>query len=85
MRAIVIRHYKTRFNESGRIMGWFDSPRGSDWKADFDFVSARLEESPLDFDRVISSDLERSRRTAGLYADKLGITGVCQRRRCDCG
>lgn len=76
MRAIVIRHYKTRFNESGRIMGWFDSPRGREWKADFDFVSARLEDSSLDFDRVISSDLGRSRRTAGLYADKLGIAAA---------
>ena len=74
MRALIVRHYKTRFNESGRIMGWFDSPRGSDWKADFDFVSTRLGESTLNIDRIISSDLERSRRTAELYARRLGIT-----------
>lgn len=76
MRAIVVRHYKTRFNETGRIMGWFDSPRGASWKADFDFVTARLQESALDFDQAISSDLQRSRRTAELYADKLGIGSI---------
>lgn len=76
MRAVIVRHYRTRFNESGRIMGWFDSPRGREWKADIDYVSACLEERAINFDRVFSSDLGRSRKTARLYADRLGIAEV---------
>ena len=76
MRAIVIRHYKTRSNESGRLMGWEDSPRGREWKADFDFVSSRLHERDIAFDAIYSSDLDRSRQTAKMHARKLGIENV---------
>ncbi len=76
MRAIVIRHYKTRFNETGRLMGWSDSPRGHDWKADFDYVDSRLREQDFDFDAVYSSDLERSRQTAKLHAKNLAIPEI---------
>ncbi len=79
MRALIVRHYKTRFNETGRIMGWDDSPRGRDWRADVDFVDARLRELGIDFDQAYSSDLERSRQTAKIYARKLDITGICAR------
>jgi len=76
MRAIVTRHYKTRYNEGDRIMGWFDSPRGRDWKSDIDFVDARLRKREIEFDRVYSSDLERSRQTALIHARNLGIGEV---------
>ncbi len=76
MRAIVTRHYKTRYNEGGRVMGWFDSPRGHDWKSDIDFVDARLREREIRFDSVCSSDLERSRQTALIHARNLGIAEI---------
>ncbi len=76
MRAIVIRHYKTRSNETGHLMGWADSPRGRDWKADFDFVSSRLREHDIEFDAIYSSDLDRSRQTAKMHASKHGIETV---------
>lgn len=79
MRAIITRHYKTRYNEGGRIMGWFDSPRSRDWKADIDFVDARLRERDIHFDSVYSSDLERSRQTAQIHARNLGISEVHDR------
>lgn len=76
MRAIITRHYKTRYNEGDRIMGWFDSPRSRDWKSDIDFVDARLRDNGIEFDSVYSSDLERSRQTAQIHARNLGITDV---------
>ena len=57
-------------------MGWFDSPRSRDWKADIDFIDARLREHEIRFDSVHSSDLERSRQTALIHARNLGITDV---------
>ncbi len=76
MRALVIRHYRTEFNETGRLMGWEDSPRGREWKPDFDFVDARLHEEGVKFDAIYSSDLERSRQTARIHADNHGIAEV---------
>lgn len=79
MRAIIIRHFKTRYNEGERIMGWLDSPRSRDWMSDIDFVDARLRENDIRFDSVYSSDLERSRQTAQIHARNLGISDVHDR------
>lgn len=76
MRAIVIRHYKTRSNETGRLMGWEDSPRGRDWKVDFDCVRSRLREQDIEFDAIYSSNLDRSRQTAKMHARNHGIETV---------
>ncbi|MDJ0777752.1 MAG: histidine phosphatase family protein [Gammaproteobacteria bacterium] len=81
MRALVIRHYRTEFNETGRLMGWEDSPRGREWKADFDFVDACLREHGIRFDAIYSSDLERSRQTAKLHADNHDISAVQDTRQ----
>ncbi len=81
MRALVIRHYKTEFNESGRLMGWADSPRGREWKTDFDFVDTRLREQGVKFDAIYSSDLERSRQTAKMHAENYGVAGVHDTRQ----
>ncbi len=81
MRALVIRHYRTEFNEAGRLMGWEDSPRGREWKPDFDFVDARLHEQGVEFDAIYSSDLERSRQTARIHADNQGIAEVQDTRQ----
>jgi broad specificity phosphatase PhoE len=76
MRVILTRHYKTRSNEDDRIIGWGDSPPGSDWKADIEYVDARLQAHGLDFDEIYSSDLERSRQTAIIHAVRYGIDVV---------
>ena len=81
MRALVIRHYRTEFNEAGRLMGWEDSPRGREWKPDFDYVDARLHEQVGRFDAIYSSDLERSRQTARIHADNHGIAEVHDTRQ----
>ncbi|MCK5382582.1 MAG: histidine phosphatase family protein [Gammaproteobacteria bacterium] len=73
MRAIITRHYKTIINASDQILGWGDSPRDKGWKADVEFVSARLREHGVNFDAVYSSDLERSRQTAMFHARLFGI------------
>ena len=73
MRAIITRHYKTIINASDQILGWGDSPRDKGWKADVEFVSARLHKSGINFDAVYSSDLERSRQTAMFHARLFGI------------
>ncbi|MDH3220814.1 MAG: histidine phosphatase family protein [Gammaproteobacteria bacterium] len=73
---ILTRHYKTRTNQEGRILGWGDSPPGDDWKSDIDYIDARLREHGVQFDAAYSSDLERSRRTTMIHAENLGIETV---------
>jgi broad specificity phosphatase PhoE len=73
MRAIITRHYKTLINASGQILGWGDAPRDSDWRADVDYVDARLQALDLRFNAVYSSDLERARQTAMFHARRRGI------------
>ena len=76
MRAIVIRHYKTLLNASDRILGWGDAPRAKDWDADVSYVEKRLQKTGLTFDRIYSSNLERSRRTAMYFANSYKINIV---------
>jgi len=73
---ILTRHYKTRTNQEGRILGWGDSPPGDDWRSDIDYIDARLREQGIRFDVAFSSDLERSRRTTMIHAENLGIEVV---------
>ena len=73
MRAIITRHYKTLINASEQILGWGDAPRDSDWRADVDFVHARLQAQDIHFNAVYSSDLERARQTAMFHARRRGI------------
>jgi broad specificity phosphatase PhoE len=76
MRVIITRHYKTRTNEDDRILGWGDSPPGSDWKADIEYVDARFQAHGLKFDEIYSSALERARQTAIIHAVRHGIAIV---------
>ncbi len=76
MRLILTRHYRTRTNEADRILGWADSPPGNGWKADIDFIDNCLRQRGLVFDAVYSSALERSRQTALIHAESLGIPVV---------
>ncbi len=74
MRAIVIRHYKTLFNVSEQILGWGDSPRDKNWRADIDYIGSRLLEQGVSFDAIYSSDLKRSWETAKYYGRGFGVT-----------
>jgi broad specificity phosphatase PhoE len=76
MRVILTRHYKTISNEDDRILGWGDSPPGSEWKADIEYVDARFQAHGLEFDEIYSSDLERSRQTAIIHAVRYRIAVV---------
>ncbi len=70
MQLILIRHYKTEFNASGSIMGWGDSPRAEDWQEDVLAVEQALRQHSARPDLVISSSLDRSRRTAEFFAHR---------------
>jgi broad specificity phosphatase PhoE len=76
MRVILTRQYKTRTNEENRILGWGDSPPGSDWRADIEYVDTCFQDHGLHFDKIYSSDLERSRQTAIIHAVRYGVTPV---------
>lgn len=71
MRIILIRHYKTLFNVSKQLTGWRDSPHAKDWVEDLVFVEAALQHHVNGVDAIYSSALERSRRTAEFFAQRL--------------
>lgn len=76
MRAIVTRHYKTLLNASDRIPGWGDSLGAKDWDTDITYVEKRLWKMDLTIDRIYSSNLERSCRTAMYFASSYGMNIV---------
>jgi alpha-ribazole phosphatase len=76
VRLIIIRHFNTRSNASGRIIGWGDSPPAPDWEKDLKIVCAALKHNQVDIDTVYSSDLQRAKRTAEYFAECKGPPGV---------
>ncbi len=70
MRLLLVRHFKTRSNAAGRIIGWGDSPPAQDWEKDPSYVDEILRERGIHIDAIYSSDLERARRTAMYYAGR---------------
>jgi len=76
MRLVLIRHYKTRFNITGQVMGWGDSSPGDDWREDLDYIAGVIGQRELVFDRIYSSDLERSQQTAAYFSRLLGVRQV---------
>ena len=76
MRIILVRHYKTEFNQEGRILGWKNSPPCPDWKVHVDFVERRLRANDIRFDAIYSSDLQRSHETARIFAAAFGVGDV---------
>lgn len=73
MRLILIRHYKTEFNVSGKVMGWGDSPRAKEWLEDSSAVEQVLRSHGIVPDLIVSSALERSRNTAEYFAGQLQV------------
>lgn len=74
MRLILIRHYKTEFNMSGKVMGWGDSPRAKEWLEDSSAVEQVLRGHAVTPDLIVSSVLERSRNTAEYFAGQFQVT-----------
>lgn len=75
MRAILIRHCKTDFNASGRIMGWSDSPRVENWLEDMHYIEDVLRQKGAQPDLVYCSKLGRSQHTGEYFATQLGAEG----------
>ncbi|PIE43501.1 MAG: hypothetical protein CSA50_05165 [Gammaproteobacteria bacterium] len=73
MRVVVVRHYKTQFNKTNKIMGWGNSPPAKGWVRDLVFVKKKLEQNALGISTVYTSDLERAKRTGIFLAQQLGI------------
>lgn len=74
MNVILIRHYKTLFNESGQIMGWADSPHVENWLEDIAFIEGELQQREIQPDAVFSSALGRARQTAEYFVKKMGTS-----------
>lgn len=72
MRLVLIRHYKTKFNASGQIMGWGDSPQVDEWLDDLVFIEQALVQQRITPAAVYTSALGRARRTGNYFAKKLG-------------
>jgi alpha-ribazole phosphatase len=68
MRLIIVRHYKTTSNESGKIIGWGDSPPVKEWRQDINFVNDELRKSKVNINRIYTSELRRARNTGLFYA-----------------
>jgi broad specificity phosphatase PhoE len=76
MRLVIVRHYKTASNESGKIIGWGDSPPVKGWRQDISFVNDTLRQSKIQIDRIYTSELRRARNTGLFYAYSLGVKKV---------
>jgi broad specificity phosphatase PhoE len=71
---LIVRHGESEWNAQGRWQGQADpelSPRGEEQA-----IRAAGSLAGVRIDRVMSSDLRRARRTAGILAEALGITAV---------
>ncbi len=68
MRLIIVRHYKTTSNASGKIIGWGDSPPVKEWRQDINFVNDTLRKSKLHLNHIYTSELRRARNTGLFYA-----------------
>ena len=76
MRIILVRHYKTTSNETGKIMGWGDAPPAKNWQEDTNHVAKVLLNAHLNAQIIYTSSLTRAINTGKFYADILGIKQV---------
>jgi len=76
MRIILVRHYKTTSNETGKIMGWGDAPPAKNWQEDSNHVAQVLLKAHLDSQIIYTSSLARAINTGKFYADILDIKRV---------
>ncbi len=70
-RLLLIRHGQSSWNAQGRWQGWADPPLSDIGEAQAVAAAERLRGEGLT--KVVSSDLQRARRTAELIAERLGL------------
>ena len=70
-RLLLIRHGQSAWNAQGRWQGWADPPLSETGEAQARDAADRLRDEGLT--AVVSSDLERARRTAELIAEELDL------------
>lgn len=66
----LVRHGQTEWNAERRLQGQLDSPLTSEGKAQARWVGIRL--ARLGVERLVGSDLGRTRQTAACIAEELG-------------
>ena len=82
MRLVLVRHGTTASNEEGRIQGWLDEPLCPQGVAQAEELAEVLSSLPLA--AVLSSDLARARRTAGIIAAPHGLAVELDQRLREC-
>ncbi|AZN40735.1 histidine phosphatase family protein [Paenibacillus albus] len=73
MRIGLIRHGKTDWNALGRIQGQTDIPLNNEGIRQAHALAYRLQEEPMKWDAIISSDLSRAIDTAAIISKALQI------------
>lgn len=71
---LIVRHGESEWNALGRWQGQADpalSPRGEEQA-----IRAAESLAGIPIARIVSSDLSRARRTAGIIAERLGVTAI---------
>jgi broad specificity phosphatase PhoE len=73
-RLLLIRHSQSVWNAAGRWQGWADPPLTEEGEQQAKELAAHLIDHG--FAAVITSDLQRARRTGEIVAGALGLEGV---------
>jgi broad specificity phosphatase PhoE len=73
-RLLLIRHGQSEWNAAGRWQGWADPPLTAEGERQAAEVAAHLADHG--FAAVITSDLQRARRTGEIVATTLGVQPV---------
>lgn len=75
-RLLAVRHGETEWNRTGRLQGWAPvglNERGQDQARALAADPPPVLETATPVDRVVTSDLERTRETTRLLAEPLGL------------
>jgi probable phosphoglycerate mutase len=71
-RLLLVRHGQSVWNAESRWQGWADPPLSDLGEAQAAALASTL--APDEFQGIVSSDLQRARRTADIAAQSLGVT-----------
>lgn len=76
MKIYLARHGQTDWNNEKRFQGHRDIPMNETGTRQMEELAARINEIGISFDRIISSPLERARKSAEIISEKTGYTGT---------
>ena len=77
---VLVRHGETEWNSDRRIQGSVDVPLSEVGLAQAAALAHDLAEQGFRIDRIFTSDLQRSRETGRIIADRLGVAEVSENR-----